>query len=119
MHELNCISPRRAEEMANSPTLATTMSVRAKLSKTDFQDGIFSIDVGFADMIARTLFPGSPHLQGLWPDNSSDVNPGERSTIVLGSNIGKQCICSVRICQIILIRIVRQNFYLHLLNIFE
>ena len=67
------------------------MSVRAKLSKTDFQDGIFSIDVGFADMIARTLFPDSPNLQGLWPDNPSDVYPGERRTAVLGSDIGKQC----------------------------
>jgi len=49
----------RIAEKTNSPTLQTTESVRAKLPRKNFQDGIIWLDIGFASDFARTLFPQS------------------------------------------------------------
>lgn len=62
-------APRRREKSTNQ--LLVTQTVRAKLPRTNFQDGIIEIDVGLADSFARTLFPHSPHLADLGSDYST------------------------------------------------
>lgn len=57
----------RKGEKANSPTLKTTESVRVKVPRTNRLDGIMWLDIGFADIFARTLFP--QHLADLHPYN--------------------------------------------------
>lgn len=68
--EMNDDSAPRGREKSTNQILVT-QTVRAKLPRTNFQDGIIEIDVGFADSFARTLFPHSPHLVDLGSDYST------------------------------------------------
>lgn len=48
-------------------------NVRAKLPRTNLQDGVFWLDVGYAHNFARTLFTRSRHLALLDPNSSCEV----------------------------------------------
>jgi hypothetical protein len=64
---------KEAIEICSDTRSELVTNVRAKLPRTNFQDGVFWLDVGFAHNFARTLFTRSRHLALLDPNASCEV----------------------------------------------
>ena len=72
LDELNRNHAKRIDEKAKISILETTESIRTKIPKIVLGDGIIWLDVGFAKIIASTLFPCSNHLADLFSEDSAE-----------------------------------------------